>query len=187
MEEEKKGNKLTDKHQSEIYNNLLKNEKDKVKKLLFENRTRTQQEKLQQYYTPDALAVRLMDESGIKNEKQKIRILEPTAGDGALIRPLMGLKNIDFHIDLIELDLDNRKTLTKTIDGKNCITLQNHRNFLTYTSPGIYDYIFMNPPFHLRKGENSTMLRDTYDFDFVRRAYAMLRVGGVLMAIIGRS
>ena len=45
----------------------------------------------------------------------------------------------------------------------------------------------MKPPFHLRKSENSTMLRDTYDFDFVKRAYAMLRVGGVLMAIIGQS
>ena len=45
----------------------------------------------------------------------------------------------------------------------------------------------MNPPFHLRKNENSTMLRDVYDFDFVERAFAMLKVGGMLMGIIGNS
>ena len=31
------------------------------------------------------------------------------------------------------------------------------------------------------------MLRDVYDVDFVERAYAMLKVGGRLMGIIGNS
>jgi hypothetical protein len=45
----------------------------------------------------------------------------------------------------------------------------------------------MNPPFHLRKGENSLMIKDTYDVDFIKRAYSMLKEGGKLCAIIGGS
>jgi hypothetical protein len=41
----------------------------------------------------------------------------------------------------------------------------------------------MNPPFHLRKNENALLVRDVYDFDFVKRAFSFLKVGGVLVAI----
>jgi tRNA1(Val) A37 N6-methylase TrmN6 len=186
IEAEKNG-KMTDKQQSIIYNKLLKNEKDEVKKLLFENRTRTTQEKLQQYYTPIEIANLLVENSKIKDVKTHIRILEPTAGDGGLIIPLTNLVNIDFTLDVIELDKDNRKKLKEITNGRNFIHLNSHRNFLTYISGGVYDFIFMNPPFHLRKGENRIMLRDVYDVDFVERAYAMLKVGGKLMGIIGNS
>ena len=39
----------------------------------------------------------------------------------------------------------------------------------------------MNPPFHLKK--NKYLLKDIYDIDFVKRAYGMLKIGGVLIAI----
>lgn len=186
-EEGKYGKKLNDKAQSLIYSKALKNEKDEVKKLLFEKRTRTQQEKLQQYYTPPDLAQLLVDKSKISDQKTSIRVLEPTAGDGSLILPIMKLTDINFTLDIIELDKDNRKKLEELSKGRNSIHLLTHKNFLTYISGGVYDFIYMNPPFHLRKNENSTMLRDVYDFDFVERAFAMLKVGGILMGIIGNS
>jgi hypothetical protein len=43
----------------------------------------------------------------------------------------------------------------------------------------------MNPPFHLSKDSNGLLIHDVYDFDFVKRAYAFLKVGGVLRAITG--
>jgi hypothetical protein len=43
----------------------------------------------------------------------------------------------------------------------------------------------MNPPFHLSK--KKTYIHDVYDYDFVKRAYAMLEINGVLVAITGQS
>jgi hypothetical protein len=45
----------------------------------------------------------------------------------------------------------------------------------------------MNPPFHIRGSTNALLERDVYDFDFVMKAYAMLKVGGVLVAITSKS
>ena len=171
-----------------MYLEKFKNEKETVKKLLYEKRTRTKQEIYQQYYTPDALCDELIKDSGILERKELVKILEPTAGDGAIVRALCNTKTVNFHIDMMEIDIENRKKLV-AIDKPEimCLHLLDHRNFLTYGSPPIYDYIFMNPPFHLRKAENPTLINDVYDFNFVERAYAMLKVGGVLMAIIGVS
>ena len=43
----------------------------------------------------------------------------------------------------------------------------------------------MNPPFHLDKRLNKKYKRDYYDYDFVKRAYGMLELNGVLVAITG--
>ena len=44
----------------------------------------------------------------------------------------------------------------------------------------------MNPPFHIKVGTNALLKRDIWDFDFVKRAYAMLKVGGELVAIMSK-
>ena len=41
----------------------------------------------------------------------------------------------------------------------------------------------MNPPFHLRKSEDLNLLRDTWDYDFIKKAFGLLKVGGELIAI----
>lgn len=179
---------LTDEEENDIYIKSFKNQKDDIKKRFFKNRERTTQEQLQQYFTNPILAKYLIGISEISYRKdEKIRILEPTAGDGSLIIPLMELKKINFSIDMIELDNDNRKKLEKLKEeGPNILNLLEHKNFLTYCSGELYDYIFMNPPFHLRKNENG-LINDVYDYDFILRAYAMLKPGGNLHAIIGNS
>ena len=43
----------------------------------------------------------------------------------------------------------------------------------------------MNPPFFLQRKFNKEYSRDVFDYDFVKRAFAMLDFGGVLVAITG--
>ena len=85
---------------------------------------------------------------------------------------------------MIELDADNREKLKK-ITGKenNILNLNNHRNFLTFINTTNYDYVFTNPPFHLRKNENN-LIDDVFDFDFIFRCYAMTKIGGHIHGII---
>jgi hypothetical protein len=45
----------------------------------------------------------------------------------------------------------------------------------------------MNPPFHIRKSENALLINDVWDYEFIRRAYAMLNVGGELIAITSKK
>ena len=61
--------------------------------------------------------------------------------------------------------------------------LQNQNNFLTFETSDRYDYIFMNPPFHLRKSEDFNLKRDTWDYDFIKKAFAFLKINGELLAI----
>ena len=61
--------------------------------------------------------------------------------------------------------------------------LQNQNNFLTFETSDRYDYIFMNPPFHLRKSEDFNLKRDTWDYDFIKKAFAFLKINAELLAI----
>jgi tRNA1(Val) A37 N6-methylase TrmN6 len=143
---------------------------------------RSKEEKLQEFYTNLTLAKSIIDKSSITTNNNKIAVLEPSAGDGALIRPILELKK-DATIDMVELNRLNRDRLKELSKGQPALFLQDQPNFLKYQKSTRYDYIFMNPPFHLRKNENAGLLKETYDFDFVKRAFAFLKVGGELIAI----
>jgi tRNA1(Val) A37 N6-methylase TrmN6 len=143
---------------------------------------RSKEEKLQEFYTNHILAKYIIDKSSITTNENKIAVLEPSAGDGALIRPILELKK-DATIDMVELNRLNRDRLKELSKGQPALFLQDQPNFLKYQKSTRYDYIFMNPPFHLRKNENAGLLKETYDFDFVKRAFAFLKVGGELIAI----
>jgi hypothetical protein len=43
----------------------------------------------------------------------------------------------------------------------------------------------MNPPFHLDKKLNKEYKKDFYDFDFIKRSYAMLELNGTIVGITG--
>ena len=182
--------KLTDEEQAHIYATLLKNEKANLKQLLISNissKNRTTQQKLQQYFTNDKLALDMITKSDIKDDNEHIDILEPTAGDGQIIKQLCKLSNKDFNIDMCEIDEKNRNELHKLCNNaKNILSLLNHKNFLTFIPTKRYDYIYMNPPFHIKKSTNALLLHDVFDFDFVKRAFAMLKVGGKVIAITSK-
>jgi tRNA1(Val) A37 N6-methylase TrmN6 len=186
MELEKKTKReLTEEEQAEIYAKIFR----KVEQIILGTRyeptprqDRSKEEKLQEFFTNALLAKEILDKSSIKNRNDKITILEPTAGDGALIRPILELGK-DATIDMVELNRLNRERLKELVNGQPALFLEKQPNFLKYEKSTRYDYIFMNPPFHLKRTENAGLLKDTWDFDFVKRAFAFLKVGGELIAI----
>lgn len=146
---------------------------------------------LQEYFTPPFIADEMLRRIGIYSDKRDgIRVLEPSAGEGALMLPLirrMAEGKQFLKIDLVEYAEDNRKILQQYKQG-DMIELMNQRNFLKFVPSASYDYIVMNPPFHLRRKNFSKLYkRDIYDVDFVKRAFGMLKVGGKLIAITSQG
>ena len=142
---------------------------------------------LQEYFTPPFIADEMLRRVGIfKDMRDDVRVLEPTAGEGALMLPLvkrMAEGKQFLKIDMVEYAQDNRKIL-ETYKHGDMIDLMNERNFLKFVPSSNYDYIVMNPPFHLRRTNFINLYRrDIYDIDFVKRAFGMLKVGGNLIAI----
>ena len=186
---------LTDKEQIDIYKEVLSKEIDALEKLPFNfapsfeslmKKTRGSQDKFQQFYTSEKLAQELKN-IGLKGLKGNIEILEPSAGFGNLIKPLITELNTEYHIDLIDIDPVNRRVLKELVNtAPNILNLLENRNFLTFSTSKRYDLIIMNPPFHLKKGENS-LIKDVWDYNFVDRAFGFLKEGGRIVAITGTS
>lgn len=190
--EKKMKRKLTtqevDETEAKLYAELLSKENIQALEVLkkYENnlkKKRGTQAELQQYFTNEDLAKYLRDKSSIKSRKDKVLVLEPSAGDGALIKPILELKQ-DINIDMVEIDPKNRGLLQNLVkENTNGLSLLEQKNFLKFIPSKRYDYIYMNPPFHLRKSENALQIRDIWDLDFVRRAFGMLKKDGELLAI----
>jgi 16S rRNA G966 N2-methylase RsmD len=171
-----------------VTTDMLKVYKLKNDAKILTKKERQEFEKRQQYYTNPDMVIKMCEFSEIENIKDNVSILEPTAGIGSIVGPVIQYlnKNTKGHIaymDMVEIDKNNRKILeTNFVNISPYINLDNQGNFLLYIPNKRYDYIFMNPPFHLRKSEVFTA-RDVYDTDFIVRAFACLKVGGVLVAI----
>ena len=117
----------------------------------------------------------MINYSKLPKDENYNEILEPTAGDGQLIKAISKLTEIDFQVDMCEIDDKNRSVLQTLCDASpNILSLVPHKNFLTFIPSKRYDYIFMNPPFHIKKATNGLLFHDVFDFDFVKRAYSML-------------
>ena len=198
---------LTDKEISVIHKHFLQkqkvsvisqlegviNDKEFEKRMLKIQETadrRKKQEKikrLQQYFTPPKHVKEMIDLSSIRSTYRKVHILEPSAGFGNIIKELLQL-NKDMRIDMVEIDKENRDVLEELVQtAPDILSLQQTRDFLEFIPSDKYDYIFMNPPFHLRKSQNPKYKRDYYDIDFVKRAFGMLKVGGELIAIVSQK
>lgn len=135
-------------------------------------------------FTPLDQVRNLIELSGIKsNNKDKIKILEGTAGIGNMVAGLMELNNKqNFMVDCNELNkvfYQIGKVLYEDLDN----VYWYNNDFLNYVSKYNYDYIIGNPPFNLRttiKGKEKTL----YDIDFIEKAYNMLSDDGILAFII---
>lgn len=115
------------------------------------------------YRTPDALSADTVEKLG--DIKPNARILEPSAGDGAIARAVLN-KAPDASVDVIEIDEGRREKLRA--DGFNLVA----DDFLNYWPDEGYDYIPMNPPF-----------RNGIFADHILHAYELLKPGGTLVAI----
>jgi hypothetical protein len=224
---------LTPEIEFKLLQDIVKNEINKVADVLHtkehqnkieEYNKRTKAEKLQQFYTPPEVAYELFDlmmtDKPFSNSKviTEFKILEPTAGLGGLLVPLILPQNENFisqfklyygiaktlkkvitpetfdyvppiSIDLVEIDKENKQYLKDKLMKKAplLLNLQDEGNFLKFGTSTRYDMIITNPPFHLRKGENVGLTRDVWDIDFIIKSIALLKIGGILGAIIGKA
>ncbi len=127
------------------------------------------------FETPLALGACAVERLGLGAD---MRVLEPSAGRGALVRALLASQS-DLRIECIEALDQNAKLIEATrwpLTGGFVNVLR--ANFLQVNpwdaEPGAgFDRVLMNPPFSKRQ-----------DIKHVRHAYEFLRVGGVLVAIM---
>ena len=154
-------------------------------------------------FTPYTECVELIKYSGIlDNNNAPLRILEPTAGVGNMIIPLLESKNkFNYEIDLNEYNHLFVQIAKYKFENISNIVIH-ETDFFKYTPPYQYDYILGNPPFNLpgqRTEFKKKKNKDTgeinqyidkydvvyYDVDFVTEAYnTLLKIGGVLCMII---
>ena len=151
----------------------------------------------QEYFTPIKEANELIKLSNIENRyktyyskfSHTLRILEPSAGHGSLILPLLNLidtKQIKMKIDLVEFLPENRQILQSMCDKiPDVLNLEKTTDFLEFNNGEQYDFIFANPPFHLDHRINKKYKKDYYDYDFIKRAYGLLAENGIMVTIIG--
>ena len=90
-------------------------------------------------------------------------------------------------VEMIEINPTSRVVLEayeKTMPAN--LKLQDSGNFLLYKSNENYVLIIMNPPFHLRKGENKNT-KDVFDTDFVNHAFSMIKDDGEILCIVSHA
>ena len=135
------------------------------------------------FFTPKEHSEKLVELSQIEQDKnERIEILEPTAGTGNLILPLLKLNNSsNFHIDAIEYLPQFYQLGNAIFDGLENVSWVN-LNFFEYKTDKKYDYIFINPPFNITYNQKQVL-----DIDFLDYAYQLLKEGGKLCCIISSS
>lgn len=132
-----------------------------------------QKKTMEQFFTPEAVAERMADMAGIRSGS---RVLEPSAGAGALVRAALAR-----GADVDAVELDDKLWANLALIGTNQRFRAFHADFLKWTplplipgnDPVIYDFVMMNPPFS--RGQ---------DMHHVLRAFEILRPGGTLVAIM---
>jgi hypothetical protein len=122
---------------------------------------------LQEFFTPDWLADQMVADLDLKVGDS---ILEPSAGNGSLIRALYRRyphAHTSFNIQLVEI---NPKWWWWDKGTEINIHIG---DFLRWDPPNRYNRILMNPPFTRQR-----------EIDHVRHAYSLLAPGGRLVAIM---
>lgn len=116
--------------------------------------------------TPRRIVERMIDEAG---NLQGLRVLEPSAGNGAIARIA---KERGALVNCIELDA----TRYQTLEAQGYAGVTNADFLECKYFPPFYDRVLMNPPF-----ENGQ------DVDHVRHAFKFLKPGGRLVAIMSEG
>lgn len=133
----------------------------------FQKRTNLPSKDLQFYHTPEAAADALIDAVYVR---EGMHVLEPSAGEGHLVRPLMGK---GCHVTAVEIQADRLAKL-RTLEGDSCRVIAG--NFLNQPAAPRFDAVVMNPPFY-----------GTHWMDHVRHAFDFLAPEGQLVAILPAS
>ena len=162
----------------------------------------------QAYFTPVIECKKLIEYSGIlKDNRNSLSILEPTAGIGNIISSLLAKND---NSGTYKIDCNELHSIFFSI-GQVLISNLNIKwhnlNFYNYNSRTNYDYILGNPPFNVKfkslivKEVSASMNKETgeiypgylrkteidvhwYDIHFVAKSYNLLNIGGVLCMIM---
>lgn len=124
---------------------------------------------LQFYATPDETAeivVNRIFPDGVP-QRDDFFVLEPSAGTGNLVRPLLAL---GAHVTALEIHPSRARQL-EHLEGPRCDVRTG--NFLTYPCFGAYNAVVMNPPFY-----------GTHWMEHVKKGFDHLVSGGTLIAIL---
>lgn len=116
----------------------------------------------QAFYTPRDLAIYITDLAEIENGH---RVLEPSAGNGALLREIPGNDTLRFAVEIDPEEADKLHMLATHV---HC------GDFLEWEGDGrMFDRIVMNPPFTGNR-----------DIKHVSHALTLLKPGGILVAVM---
>ncbi|MCR9222856.1 MAG: DUF4942 domain-containing protein [Hyphomonas sp.] len=123
---------------------------------------------LQFYRTPDELAQRIVDDYPVREGS---KILEPSAGDGSFVIPLLKKGHI---VEAVEYDPTRSSQIIARMqaEGLKEATVRTG-NFLAMEPREDFDAVYMNPPFY-----------GTHWVDHVVHAMKFLAPGGHLFAIL---
>lgn len=124
-----------------------------------------EQKKFQAFYTPPALAKRLVEEADIQAGHY---VLEPSAGHGAIVKAVLETQP-DVHLTAVDINPEACRELEKL-----GIAVYEADFLRLNLKKGDFDRIVMNPPF-----------TKDQDIAHVSRALELLAPGGVLVAIVG--
>ena len=73
----------------------------------------------------------------------------------------------DYKTHMVEIQDENRKVLKNLFnDAPDILQFYETKDFLQFVNPIAYDFIVMNPPFHLRKSQFTYLDRDYYSIGF---------------------
>lgn len=124
---------------------------------------------LQFYGTPAAVVDEVLRHAYAKSG---LRVLEPSAGEGAIVAPLLAKGML---VDAVEIHPSRAIKLREMQAPYGQLRVFN-ANFLTFKAAPTYDLVVMNPPFS-----------GTHWMDHVRKAFDLLAPGGQLLAILPAS
>lgn len=145
-----------------------------AKHLLAQFNIDSEREISQFYPTSSVVAERVAELSGINNYTETAKILEPSAGRGALVDAINDA-NVRKTVTCVEPDLNHVVYLKEHLDiDAHATTFEEY--YETHKDNTTFTHVIMNPPFSL----NRTV-------SHVQMAYNMLEVGGTLVAIISEN
>lgn len=123
------------------------------------------------FSTPAELAADMVDRLAISG-REPWRLLEPSAGSGAILDAVADLANEPEHIQCHEVS----GQLCRILEAKGYDPGNTPGDFLTADPVAEFDAVLMNPPFEKMQ-----------DVDHVRHAFEFLKPGGRLVSIMSPS
>lgn len=134
-------------------------------------------EELQFFPTPTSVIEKMLTISGLceaRKEREVARILEPSAGQGAILDIIVKSINTPYTLQAVEPDPSNIKILRRNLYNVAETTFENF--YKQNLGKHSYTHILMNPPFSHGR-----------DMQHIRLAYELLDEDGILVSVMSEN